>query len=172
MMEEETLAELEERIPGDDPIEEVLSDVNQVMQELANLDLQLENAADLECVRKSLPTDPARAVIIEKSLPPPLRDTLEYVHPSGRQDGYWRRSRDRTSLSELSDAELKQRHAFHLAAEASRGEDGVTSTEDGRVISRTADQLGETMKGTSFSDEEPEDPDRGRDILSRLLDPF
>lgn len=163
--------ELPLELPQGTELYAILQDVEHALADIADMEISITNPEDLERVRRSLPTEPFRAEIVSTALPPPLRGALEYVHPSERQDGYWRRSRDRSTPSALTDAELKQRLAFIEAARATRGKDGVVRTDDGRVISQSAEEIGSTLAGDEFR-ESPVgcNGHRGRDLLERILD--
>jgi hypothetical protein len=163
-------------LPGDADVDAILDDVEQVMHDLANLDVELDQPGDLELVRRELPTEPHRAELVAAALPAPLRNELEYVHPCDRQSGYWRRSRERSNLSALSDAELKHRLAFTESRIANRGVDGTTRTADGRRIARSVDRTGDELRGASFTDTDDggelteQDRERGRSLFSRVRD--
>lgn len=154
--------------PGED-VEAVLRDVQDALAGLANLDVDLQEPRDLDRVRQGLPTEPHRALLVQAALPDPLRHALEYVHPSDRQAGYWRRRRDRSTPEKLSDAELKERIAFGEAAREQRGETGVVATGDGRVIPRSAANVGEEVRGQEFAEDDV-DEEKGLGLLGRILD--
>ncbi len=107
-------------------------------------------------VRERLPTDPLQAAILQLALPQPLRERLEYVHPSSRQQGYWRRSRERSDVSQLSDAELRRHLCFNRIMQDQRGRTGTVQTSDGREVPETAIELQSEMTGQKFDDEEDE----------------
>jgi hypothetical protein len=110
---------------------------------------------ELEELRRSLPTDPVVARLVQAGLPPALAETLEYVSASGRQDAYWRSKRERRDPEALSNAELRARRAFAETAHDQRGRDGITTTADAdgseRVISRTAAGIRDRLAGASFT---------------------
>lgn len=152
-------------------LESILSDVESVMADLAGMDLNINNPADLERVRTALPTEPHRAELLSAALPPALGNALEYVHESDRQSGYWRRSRERSDPEELSDAELRHRLTFVDTAIDQRGKDGTVRTDDGRQIPVAARKIGDRLDGASFdvdADRVDGDRDKGKAILNRI----
>lgn len=150
----------------------VLADVEAALADLAGLDLDLADPADLDRARRHLPTEPRRAELLQYVLPPALADAIEYVHPSARQAGYWRTSPERSDPRELSPAELRHRIAFIESRQAHAGADGTVELADGRRVPRSAMQTGADLRGESFGD--PDDPPteteraRGATLLSRL----
>lgn len=153
-------------------LEAILSDVQSVLEHLAGMDIDLEDPADLEKVRTNLPTERHRAQFLAAAMPTPLRDALEYVRPSERQSGYWRRSRERSDPSALSDAELRRNLAMHEAGETIRGTTGTVETDDGREIPTSAAKIREEMAGRSFQDKDdhgPQSSESGLAILKRML---
>lgn len=152
-------------------VEQALDSVEETLRQLADVDIDVDDPGDLDTARQALPTDPIEAELTAAALRgTPLGRVLEYVHPSDRQDGYWRRSRERSDLDALSDAELRQRHAFVQASMDARGLEGTVETDDGREIPKGAERRAEELDGESFeSDDEDTDEDRGRSILGRLL---
>lgn len=152
-------------------IEAALDGVERTLRELADVDLDIDDPGDLHVARRALPTDPIEAELTAAALRgTPLGDAVEYVHPNDRQSGYWRRSRERSDISELSDAELRQRHAFVKTSMEARGVEGTVETDDGRKIPKGAKQRAEELGGESFeSDAEQRDSEKGKGILRRLL---
>lgn len=151
--------------------EAILRDVEAALAAVADVDIDLDDPADLERVRRVLPTEPRRARVTELALPPPLADAFEYVSASQRQDAYWRRSRERRDPEALTPAELRERIAFAEAAMAQAGNEGVVITEDGRRIPASARRTGDAHAGRSFTrDGELTDAeaDRGRELLNRI----
>lgn len=158
--------------PPGDTVEAVLADVQAALDRVVDLDIDLEAPSDLDRVRQALPTEPVRAQLLQAALPQPLRGAIEYVSKSDRQSAYWRRSRDWSTPSALSDAEIRRRHAFIEAAADTRGEEGVVELADGRRISRTAAQIGEQLRDRDFS-EDPDsdvDEDAGRRLFRRIVE--
>lgn len=159
---------IEEFVPADDDLEDVLSDVQRALTHVSSVDIDVTEPADLDRVRQALPTEPHRARLVHAGLPEPLRYALEYVEPSERQSGYWRKSRERSDPAALSDAELEARYAFIEAGMAERGTDGVVRTGDGRVIARAADNIGDRITNREFAHDDP-DEEKGQGILDRIL---
>jgi|GEM_PF-4294094 len=152
-------------------VKDALDDVERVLHELADVEIDVDDPADLDAVRQVLPSKPIEAELTAAALRgTPLGQALEYVHPSDRQDGYWRRSRERSDPSALSDAELRHRHAFVKASMEARGIEGTVETDDGREIPRGAQRRGKVLEGESFAPEEDVDEETGKGILRRLLD--
>lgn len=154
-----------------DDVERALDEAEGVLRDLADLDLEIEDAADLERARRSLPSDPTTAMLVDAALAGTrLGDALEYVSPSERQDGYWRRSRERSDPRALSDAELRQRHAFATAAMERRGLEGTVRTPDGRRIPKAAAETGAEIEGEDFTTEDDDvDGEKGKGLLRRIL---
>lgn len=150
----------------------VLADVEAALANLAGLDVDLADPADLERVRRQLPTEPRRATLLQAALPPALADALEYVRPSARQSGYWRTSPERSDPTELSPAELRHRIAFVQSRQVHAEVDGTVELADGRRVPRSAMRTGADLRGESFG--EPDDPPtdteraRGAKLLTRL----
>lgn len=155
-------------------VADALEGVQEILDELADLDVDVDDPEDLDRVRQSLPTDRVEAELLSAALRgTPLGDVLEYVPANPRTSAYWRRSRNRTDPEQLSDAELKQRLAFVEDRIKRRGIPGTTEMPDGRRIPRSAAKTGEALRGQTFTDEEDDvDEERGRGILRRLIDRF
>lgn len=132
--------------------------------------------ADLERLRQSLPTDPDVAQMVHAGMPRALHETFEYVHPSDRQAGYWRKSRERSDVSQLSDAELRQRAAFVDSRIDHRGRMGTERQRDGRRLSRSSQATAAELRGESFraADDPPTETERerGEGLLDRLRSYF
>lgn len=168
--EAESLADVADSLEMEpEELQDVLSGVERTLNDLTGLDVDVNDVEDLDRVRDHLPTEPQRAKIIQAALPAPLRNALEYVSPSERQSGYWRRARERRDLSELSDEEVVQRHEFVQAATDVRGLEGTVRTEDGREIPRSAAVMGDDLEGEDFDvDAEEDRRDKGLSILNRM----
>lgn len=160
---------------------EILRDVQEILEELADLDLELTEPADLERARRVLPNEPHRAELVSAALPRSVTNAIEYVHPSDRQDGYWRRAPDR-SREAASTAQLRHRLAFTKATIKYRDEEGAVRTLDGRTIAQNAERIGSDLSGRSFREDDdgpgadgngpggPSDSERGGKLLSSLRD--
>ena len=131
----------------------IFEDVQSVLRDLAQIEIDVSVPADLERVRRALPADPVRAQLLSAALPDPLRQTFEYVRPSEHQAGYWRRSRERSDPSQLSDAELRRNLALQEIGNEIRGTEGTVQTADGREIPVSAAKIGERMAGRSFKED-------------------
>lgn len=154
-------------------LKDAFATVQDTLEWLSDVDATALDAETAEQIRTSLPTDPVTAELLSAALRgTPLGDVLEYVSPSDRQDGYWRRSRERSDPAALSNAELRQRYAFLQSARESCGLEGTTPTPDGRQIPKTAAAVGENLANTEFHHPDDDPPasvlDRGRDIVRRL----
>lgn len=135
----------------DAELDDATAKVQTVLEDVLT-DFAVDDPADAERLRRRLPTDPLAAEMTAAALEgTPIGDALEYVHPSDRQDGYWRRSRERSDPSALSDAELRQRLAFVKAAQDTQGENGTVTTPDGRQIPKTAAAMRDALGGESFA---------------------
>lgn len=150
-------------------VDQILEDVEAALRDVAQMDVDVDEPADLDRARQRLPTDPHRAALVEAALPRALRESIEYVRPSERQAGYWRRSRERRDPSALSDAELRQRLDFVRSQREQRGTEGTVSTPDGREIPRTAAKTREKMTGNDYSDADAGDRGKGKGLLTRIL---
>lgn len=162
-------------VPDDEDPQEVLADVQRALEQVARVDVHVTDHDDLRRVVSDLPTEPHRARLVHAGLPPLLRNAIEYVEPSERQSGYWRRSRERSDPAALSDAEIKQRLAFIESRMDNREEFGTVATEDGRRISRSAAQTGDDLRGETFRDaDDARTTDttrtKGKGLLRRILD--
>lgn len=163
--------EFADQLPDDVDFGAVLADVEQTINGLADLELTIDSPEDLEQVRQQLPTEPTRAEIVAAALPLPLRRELEYVHPSERQSGYWRRSRERRDPEALSDAELRQRKAFIETQIDNRGDDGTVWLNDGRQIPRSAVETARQLRGMEFTVSDgmtDAEAERGRSLFDRI----
>lgn len=169
-MSQEAPADVAEDVDVDEDLREILADVQAALEDLAGMDVDVDEPADLDRVRDLLPTEPHRAELIHAALPAALANAIEYVHPSDRQAGYWRRSRERRDHRVLSDAELVRRWEFSQAARELRGADGTTDTVDGRRIPRTAAKMREEMGGRDYDDvsESDAEEENGLAILARI----
>lgn len=151
-------------------VEAALDGVERTLRELAHVDIDVDEPADLETARRRLPTEPVGAELVAAALRgTPLGRVLEYVRPSEHQSGYWRRSRDRSDPSALSDAELRQRHAFVTASIEARGVEGTVEVEDGREIPKGAEKRGEVLGGESFAPREDNAETGASGFLRRLI---
>lgn len=157
----------DEQLTEDDEFDAVTADVQAALERLAAMEIDAADPEDIDRLRQSLPTEPTRARLLKASLPPALDHAIEYVAPSDRQSGYWRRAPPRSNPAELSDAELKHRLAFVRAARDQRGREGTTRTADGRRIARSADGLAEQLEGTTFATDDV-DAERGQGIIDRI----
>lgn len=149
-----------------------LDDASAILEQLANQDITELSPAEFERLRQTLPKDELTAEVLSVALQDTaLGETLEYVRGSERQNAYWRRSRERSDPSVLSDAELRQRQKFIQSAIESRGHDGTVRTDDGRRIPTTAAEMGESLRGETFTDDSEltqTERERGESIWQRI----
>lgn len=170
-IDEEDREVLDRFVDDDDTIEAVLADVQAALERLVELGFDLEEPADLDRVRQALPTEPARAQLVHAALPDPIRESLEYVRPSERQSGYWRRPKNRTDYSKMSDAEVKSLFNFLETAEEMRGVKGTIELADGRRVPRSALAMRDELEGVSYTDDELDvDEEKGQGILRSIMD--
>jgi hypothetical protein len=139
-----------------DEVQAILGEVNAVLGTLLDEDFDLEKKEDLERVRRSLPTDPHTATILDAVWPPAFSRTFEYVPEQDRQSAYWRCAKEKRDPDELSPAELRSRIAFGEAAQDALGTRGTTVDEDSQRIPRSAARVAAAIEGEDFS--EPGDP--------------
>lgn len=170
----ETLAEVAADVDmAEEEVQAIFADVQEVLESLADLDVDVEDPADLERVRQQLPTKPIRAQMVYASLPAPLHNALEFVSASDRQAAYWRRSRERSDFSAVSDAELVKYWKFSQAAKKVRGQTGTVRTSDGREIPAAAAEIGNRMEVAEIDPEtgpDDETREKGKALLQRISD--
>ncbi len=90
-----------------------------------------------------------------------LPEGLEYVKPelTGRRGGYFRKKPGRDSSKQL-----EHRLKFANVASTYFGKKGVTVLNDGRVITKAAEAIGDDLRGTGIIRRE-----RERDKLIQML---
>lgn len=156
-----------------DELRAAMTDVRHTLEQFGQeSDYDLSDPDDLERLRQSLPTEPARARLLSMALPSPLRETFEYVESSRRQSAYWRCAPERSDPAALSPAELRQRYAFMRANMERRGMNGLTQTADGRYVTKAAQDAAADVRGRDFhaDDDPPTETERrrGRRLLDRM----
>lgn len=105
-------------------------DETELMAELERLERSEEiTTEDLEDLRRSLPTDPPTARLVQKALWYPWSELFEFVEGSDRQRAYWRTKPERAGFR--SDADLRSKKDFARAAQEATGLEG-TVERDGR----------------------------------------
>lgn len=164
-------AALDLPVDDTDELAAAMADVRLTLQQFGgDSDYDLNDPADLERLRQSLPTEPARARLLSIALPAPLRETFEYVEGSRRQSAYWRCAPERSDPEALSAAKLRQRYAFMQANMDRRGMGGTVTTADGRRVSAAAQDAADDVRGMDFhaDDDGPTETERRRG--KRLLD--
>lgn len=166
---EEDEAELRELVPDGVSLEDVLRDVQDALASVPWLSIDIQDPSDVDQVRTALPTEPTRARFVAAALPPVVANALEYVEPSDRQAGYWRRSRERSDPGALSDDELRYRLRFMQTAKDVRGTEGV-EYQDGNVMSKATLEMGRELEDSGPRTDESGDNTNGllRRILERL----
>lgn len=151
---------------------DILREAERAVKDVAGLEVDLNDAESIERLRQRLPKNPDVAHLTHAMMPPAFREVLEYVEPSDRQSGYWRRSRERRDPTALSAAELRHRIEFIESRKRHSDERGVTETRDGRRVAESALRTGDELRGEDYTDRSMGEKarERGAKLLSRFRD--